>query len=371
MMLKLILKRIFSNIISNNTFETILTRRIKNGKTIKVNVNSIFFNEKGLCSTGENRGILNEVENLVNDFASKDKTVLALKPYVRSARKNPIIKEEQKLYNDVLEEFREIKPATRKVYPYTELEIITEEQINGNKLETIYEIKDKYLEKEELYEISLSSKNKKLILRGNSLFGDESLQKEFNKFLNGREPNKQLFEDFVKQKNIEYIKENGIYNLKSVRKSTEIGKEVEQYEKQHHKKLQKEYENVFRPYHTEQFFRIAGIDELLELLRGKTIISKNSMQRYGRKCVDITTNGYYHDIYYGETKVRIPFIRKDADGGWHERFTSKIIDYVPERYHYQVPSYDYKDVDLNNIKYWDGSDWKPIDIRSLIRKIHS
>lgn len=370
MILKTILKRFLPKVIGDDPFKAILSNRIKNSKTIKINANSIFSYEQELCSAGKNSGILNEVENLVGELKSQGK-VYSLKPYIRSARvKSPIIEEEQKLYNEVLDEFREIKPAKTRCCPYSETKTITEEQITGDKLETVYEFKGKYLENEEFYEISLNSQNKKLSLRGNTLYGDKSLKDEFDIFLNGREPDKSLFEEFVRQRNIAYIKDNGVYDLRPIRKSSIIGKEVEQYEKQHHEKLQKEYENVFRPYHTEQFYRIAGVDELLELLRGKTIVSKNSMQRYGRKCVDITTNGYYHDIFYGETKVRIPFLRKDADGGWHERFTSKIYDFVPERYHYQVPSYDYKDVDLANIRYWNGSDWKPMDIHSLIKKIH-
>ena len=367
MILKPIIKRFLSKVVGEDVFATCLTKRIKNSKTIKV---SIFSNEQELCSAEKNKGILNEVENLVGGFDSQGKGY-SLKPYVRSARvKNSVIDEEQKLYNEILEEFREIKPAKTRCCPYTETKTITEEQITGDKLATVYEFKGKYHEKEELCEISLTSKNNKLSLRGDALYGDKSLKEEFYKFLNGRKPEKSLFEEFVKQKNIAYIRDNGVYDLRPIRKSSIIEKEVEQYEKQHHEKLQKEYEKVFRPYHTEQFYRIAGVDELLELLRGKTIISKNSMQRYGRKCVDITTNGYYHDIFYGETKVRIPFLKKDPDGGWHERLTSKIFDFAPERNHYQIPSYDYKDVDLGNIRYWDGSDWKPMDIRSIMKKIY-
>ena len=68
-------------------------------------------------------------------------------------------------------------------------------------------------------------------------------------------------------------------------------------------------------------------------------------------------------------KFRIPFIRKTPDGKWNTEFTSKIHSFNPEKAHYQVPSYNINDVDIQNIKYWNGSDWQSFDIDSVMKAL--
>ena len=349
-----------------------VAKRLQQSKTIKISAGSIFHNAEVLPAHSVNIGIFEDAANAVAKSNAAHANVNAARSNVGSVGINHLMsKEEQKLYDEVLGEFREIKPAKTEVCPYSETKTVIEEQITGDKLVIVHDIKGKYADKEVLSKISLQTEHGNLSLRGNNLYANnDALKNEFNTFLNGRTPDKFLFEEFVKQRNIAYIRNNGVYDLSQIRRSSEVGKEVERLEKQHHDKLQKKYEQIFKPYHTEQFYRIVGKDELMALLRGETIVSKNSLARYGRRCVDITTDGYYHDIFYGETKFRIPFIRKDANGAWHERLTSKIIDFAPERNHFQVPSYDYKDVELNNIKYWDGSDWRPVDINSILKRLY-
>ena len=189
-----------------------------------------------------------------------------------------------------------------------------------------------------------------------------SLQKEFETFLNGKQPSIDNINEFVKLRNMRYLKDNEIYSLKSIKTSMAKGKEIEQQEKLHHEKVQNKYNKIWRSYPTEQFYRVIGLSELKAILRGEKIVSKNSVARYGRPCVDITPNGYYHEIFYGEPKFRIAFKRKDPDGGWHERLTSKIQPFRKENQHYQVPSYDYKDVDMNKLTIWDRDDWIPFSL---------
>lgn len=281
--------------------------------------------------------------------------------YSRAASKPEFSQAEKEVFNDLLAEYRTLKPVRREpgIRTYDEVK----EHINGDQLSLT-----RWFENEKPYGITLKNADgDRLFYDFKSFSGNKTLQKEFETFLNGKEASMESFNEFVTLRNMRYLRDNEIYSLKPLRTSMEKGKEIERLEKQHHDKVQKEYNNLWRSYPTEQFYRIAGVDELKAILRGETIISKNSVARYGRPCVDITPNGYYHNIFYGEPKVRIAFKRKDPDGGWHERFTSKIRPFREENHHYQVSSYDYKDVDFNKLTYWDGSDWLPLDVRQFLK----
>lgn len=274
--------------------------------------------------------------------------------------KQEFSKDEINLFKDILGEYRTLKPT--KIEPRGRLDYEISENINGDKLSL-----SRCYENNKPYGIELTTTNNKRVyydLENNKFISgsDKKLQQEFEKFLNGQQPSVESFNEFVECRNMRYLRDNEIYSLKPIRTSMEKGKEIQQLEQQHHDKVQKEYNKIWRSYPTEQFYRIVGASELKAILRGETIVSKNSVARYGRPCVDITPNGYYHEISYNEPKYRIEFKRKDADGGWHERLTSRIYPFKEETQHYQVPSFDYKDVELENTTYWNGSEWVPIDI---------
>lgn len=268
--------------------------------------------------------------------------------------------DEINLFKDILQDYKTLKPT--KIEPRGRVDYEISENINGDKLSI-----SRWFENNKPNGIELTTAGNKRIFydfRYNKFVngGDKKLQKEFEQFLNGKQPSVESFNEFVELRNMRYLRDNEIYSLKQIRTSMGKGKEIKQLEQQHHDKVQKEYNQIWRSYPTDQFYRVVGQDELKAILRGDTIVSKNSVARYGRPCVDITPNGYYHEISYNEPKYRIAFKRKDADGGWHERLTSKIYPFKKETQHYQVPSFDYKDVDLDKSAYWDGSDWIPIDI---------
>lgn len=105
------------------------------------------------------------------------------------------------------------------------------------------------------------------------------------------------------------------------------------------------------------------------MLRRETIVSENSVARYNRKCVDITSNPNYHEIFYGEEKFRIPFLRKTDNGDWNTKFTSKIYEFNPEKGHYQIPSYNLNDVDITDIQRWNGEGWEPFDLLNYINNV--
>ena len=353
-----ILDKLFTRFVGKNVS---LVKAIKSAPTYNC---SVF--ERRLNGTHATTRM--QINENVSETALKDtKKVTSKYPINHSsvhscaARKPEFTQEEKEVFNDILAEYRTLKPV--KIDPKCRTYDEVSEQINGDKLSLSH-----WFENEQLNGIGLTTGDGRRIFSDfKTLYGDKTLQKEFETFLNGKQPSIESFNEFVTLRNMRYLRDNEIYSLKGIRTSMDKGKEIERFERQHHDKVQEEYNKIWRNYPTDQFYRVAGIDELSAILRGETIISKNSVARYGRPCVDITPNGYYHDIFYGEQKVRIAFKRKDSDGGWHERLTSKIRPFREENQHYQIPSYDYKDVDFNKLTYWNGSDWEPLDVSEFLK----
>ncbi len=315
--------------------------------------------------------------------ALKDKEVVQLPAY-KGAKKQvsvssvPIVKPkeighnlpvgEREYYSSVIDDFERLNPAKETANPYLETENIIQKYINDDKSEITYNL-DRYAKRKPNPLLELTTEKGKLSCNDSDFWGDEVLIAEYKDFLNGTSPTAENFKDFTRHRSMNYLKENGVPDMKAIEIAKKKGAEIEKAEKLYHEQRQAMYSRLWREYPTVQFYRVVGIDELMKMLRGETIIGKNSIQRYGRKCVDVTPNPYYHDIFYGETKFRIPFKMKTKDGRWNTDFTGTIYEVAREKQHYQVPSYRYEDVEIAKIKMWDGDDWVFFDWKPILEAL--
>ncbi len=283
---------------------------------------------------------------------------------------NNMSDEETKFYGEVLDDFENISTIKKEVNPFMETETFIKTHINGEVSEITNSISRQkgyggsYSWASDFKNISLTRDGEIVLKLRNDgdIWGDELLVKEYKTFLNNNKPSKENFEEFLRHRDLNYVKDNEITDIKAIEKTKRKGEEIKKAEELYYKQRQEMYKDLWRPYPTQQFYRVVGKDELMKMLRGEEIISKNSKARYGRNCVDITPWENYQDIFYGETKFRIPFKRKNKDGRWNTDFTSKIFEFRPEKGHYQIPSYNINDVDVKNIKVWNGSEWQRFDI---------
>ena len=167
----------------------------------------------------------------------------------------------------------------------------------------------------------------------------------------------------MKAKDIDYIKSNGIIgqDFKPQKISLEKGEIIKAQEELRHKDLQNMYRGLWRPYPTDQFYRIVDRNELMKMLHGEKIMSPR-YARYGYLRTDITTDPYYHEIML-TGKYRISFKRVNYDGSGNASFASRVSKWIPETQHYQLNRpYDISDVKLDEIKAWNGDDWVPVRI---------
>lgn len=333
-----------------------MAEALANAPSYKVN---LFSKNKAVNET------LLSFESSIEKFPQKCDEVL-----LSSGAKRPLsvlnstLNAEQKLSKDVVLEYRELFPSKTEVNGngYLDFESVTSSHIAGSESEIVSILKDRIVNGQIFTDkidntFSLWQNGKRLFVdfRGKKITGDEQLVKELNTFLDGSPANRENIQAFLEQRDLKYIQDNGIVSLSDTRKSIAKGKEIAAAEEAYHSQREKEYEKLWRAYPTRTFYRIVGEEELLRALKGEVIVSKNSLARYNRQCVDITTNPNYHEIFYGEPKYRITFKVKDSDGGYHESFTKGIVEFKPETQHYQVPSYT-KD-DIADIRYWNGNDW--------------
>ena len=303
----------------------------------------------------------------LGDLAQK----VVTSPIVHTAPTTKAIKlstYEESLYKDVLREFADMHPVETvgNVGSFKKAHIDGSKSLFGvsyiekrNGYGGInYECRDSIFElsdKDKLLRSYFDEKTKTYIPQA---YSDKNLVKEVEEFLNGAPATKENLQAFLEYRDMKFLKENGIPDLnveKLKLKSIAKGKEIAKQEEVYHNKRQRMYEELWRPYHTETFYRVIGEDELRQVLKGKEIISKNSLARYNRECVDVTTNPSYHDIFYGETKYRLTFKTKLSDGSYNEKFLSHMYDFRPENRHYQVPSYSISDV--AEVHAWNGYDW--------------
>lgn len=134
--------------------------------------------------------------------------------------------------------------------------------------------------------------------------------------------------------------------------------------------LKKKYlDAIFlKPFLELPMYRVIGKQELNSLLAGKEIVGKNSMARYGRPCVDVSTSGCYHEMMFGEEKFRITFPEptgKTEEERMNQVINRKIYQVSSERQHYQIPSYNINDIDKSDIRKWNGYEWQPVKIENL------
>lgn len=293
-----------------------------------------------------------------------DEVLLSPAAKKASSAVNIPLSAEQTLSEDVLHEYREIFPSQTLVNGngYVDFETVTSSHIAGGESKIVSTLKDRVVGYQIITDkidnnFSFIENGKRLYVdfRNGNINGDEELVKELNEFLNGAPLNIENIQAFLDQRDLKYILDNGIVSFSKTRKSIAKGKEIAAAENAYHNQRQKEYEKLWRAYPEKTFYRVVGKEELLKALNGEVITSKNSLARYNRQCVDITTDPYYHEIYYGEPKYRITFKVKDKDGGFHESFTKGIVEFKPETQHYQVPHYTKNDI--ADICSWDGNSW--------------
>ncbi|MCQ2739205.1 MAG: hypothetical protein MJ237_03130 [bacterium] len=331
------------------------------GKILKANKNKKLFK---IAKVHEVEAKCGDI--LFGELSAAQKVPVSIKSFEPKVAGYNMTQAEKNFYEDIFENSKKIFPEKSKCNPYINAEETIMPFLNGDKIEKTNYL-DKYLHETGNFVIAAKSSNDGNFILNSKYNNGCKLLTDYEEFCGTFTPNEENLAEFIKHRNLNYIRENGIglKELQEVQTSIRKGEEIAKAEKMYHDSRQAMYSSLWKPYHTEQFYRIIGEDELIKMLRGEEIVSTNSLARYGRNCVDITSNGYYHDILYGEQKFRIPFKRKDATGHWNIDFTSEIYDFRPEKSHYQIPSYSIKDVDIKNITYWDKNDWQPIDLSAL------
>lgn len=282
-------------------------------------------------------------------------------------------REEKAFYESILKEFDDMHPEKISCYPEA-CTYYNKKHINGALSEIsladklVYDsngITKHFVQEERSFEYILGKKKLNCTPKG-QFNGDETLIKEYQAFLNGRNPNTTNFKMFMEQKDVDYIRKNGIWNIES--KAQQISKEkgeiIKAQEKIHRSRMQSDLEKLWRPYSTRQYYRIVGKEELIKMLRGEKIVSPRYAQ-YGKMQTDITSNPYYHEIFFGEQKFRISFKGVNYDGSGNASFARRVSEWAPETQHYHLNGpYTRNDVKLDEIMYWNGGDWAPLEIVS-------
>lgn len=265
--------------------------------------------------------------------------------------------EEMRYYDEIINEFSEIFPPIKSINPIYNEKHHTQLHLSGDKTIII-----RNFDTGEIKYAELQRGEEKLFidLRPNFLGiqkrqSNKNITKEFEIFLDGRQPSAELFSEFVKRRDIKYIQEEAP-NLKEIRHNKIKVDEIERIEKLDYSRKEEMYKSLWISYPTEKFYRIIGKSELAKLLKGEVIESLHPE----RKRIDVTSHPNYNCIFFGEDKFRITFKQKDADGGYHERLTSQIAPCKPELFHYTIHQYDINDIDINDIHFWNGSSWVKI-----------
>ena len=341
---------------------SILKKPHNNGST--VSVKKVTENSKSVSSP-----VREYIQDVINKNSGKAPRVSLSKLDAKATQ--AINSEEKAFYESILKDFDELHPEKVRCYPSAGT-YCSKTHINGALSEISYS--DRYVfdsngitkhleQKENSFEYILGKKKLNCYPSSGHFVGDEALIQEYKTFLNGRTPNADNFKEFMKAKDIDYIKSNGILGLEDKAKqiSLEKGEIIKAQEELRHKDLQNMYKGLWRPYPSKQFYRVVGREELIKMLNGEKIMSPRYAQ-YGKECTDISTNPYYHEIML-TGKYRISFKRVNYDGSGNASFARAVSEWAPENSHWHLHRpYDISDVKLDEIKAWNGDDWIPVKI---------
>ena len=334
-------------------FKTTVQKGVRSILRKGSNGSDVTFSVKKLTESSKNLSALQETSSAVKT-GSKSATKAA----------QAINGEEQAFYESILKEFDELHPEKVRCYPSAGTHY-SKTHINGASSEISYSDRyvfdsngiTKHLEQEEnSFEYIFGKKKLNCFPSSGHYYGDEALIQEYKTFLNGRTPNADNFKEFMKAKDIDYIKSNGILGLEDKAKqiSLEKGEIIKAQEELRRKDLQNMYKGLWRPYPTDQFYRIVDRNELMKMLRGEKIVHPC----YGS--YDISSNPHYGRISR-LGKFRIEFRGVNYEGSGNASLASRIRMHDPGCLHYKLyGSYDRSDVLLDRIKAWNGEDWIPV-----------